>query len=401
MRPFRLRSIVAPLAAILAAASAAPAQQVVRAPEVAPADAEGAALAAELEQIRMRDQGVRERFTQLIKDGVPVPETFHEEWRRTDDENLAALKAFVQEHGWPVQSKVGSNAAMAAFLVIQHADPATQRDYMPKLKKAAEVGELQKGLVAYLEDRVRVGLGQKQLYGTQITVDQTGKAVPEPLEDPEHVDERRAEVGMPPLDVYVKMVGSRSLPPPSAGVDAGAIDQDLRGELNALHTEYRKIAPATFEGGVTHDEKTWPAEIQAKRREVREKFSARLAQILDDKGYPGTWLAGEDGNRAFLALLPETTPSTEEKALAKLEGAVKAGRNAKAQFAWLTDRVRRAQGKPQIYGTHVERDAGGKVVASPMEDPASVNERRAAVGLRPLEEYLGLLNPASAGGSST
>ena len=55
----------------------------------------------------------------------------------------------------------------------------------------------------------------------------------------------------------------------------------------------------------------------------------------------------------------------------------------------MTDRVRVAQGKPQVYGTQFWRGPGGTgpLVAHPIDDEAEVDERRAAVGLEPLAVY--------------
>ena len=47
--------------------------------------------------------------------------------------------------------------------------------------------------VAYLIDRIRTGEHKPQVYGTQWNV---------PVEDPAHVDQRRASVGLGPLAVY-------------------------------------------------------------------------------------------------------------------------------------------------------------------------------------------------------
>jgi len=43
--------------------------------------------------------------------------------------------------------------------------------------------------IAYLTDRILVGTGKKQKYGTQANL-KDGKAVAAPIDDEEHVDER-------------------------------------------------------------------------------------------------------------------------------------------------------------------------------------------------------------------
>jgi hypothetical protein len=59
--------------------------------------------------------------------------------------------------------------------------------------------------LALLEDRVALGKGKKQIYGSQIHRDQkTGKYIVAPIEDEPNVNKRRAEVGLEPLQDYVK-----------------------------------------------------------------------------------------------------------------------------------------------------------------------------------------------------
>jgi hypothetical protein len=48
-----------------------------------------------------------------------------------------------------------------------------------------------------------VNEGRKQIYGTQIVGVKDGAPVPWPCEEPERVDELRAEVGIEPFDEYV------------------------------------------------------------------------------------------------------------------------------------------------------------------------------------------------------
>ena len=44
--------------------------------------------------------------------------------------------------------------------------------------------------------------GEKQIYGTQLNEDLTFY----PIEDEEHVDERRQEMGLPSIEEYLKFV---------------------------------------------------------------------------------------------------------------------------------------------------------------------------------------------------
>jgi hypothetical protein len=123
-----------------------------------------------------------------------------------DADNTVWLKGIVNEIGWPAYSDVGKDGGEAAWLLVQHADadPKFQRqclDLMAELPK----DEISQSNFAYLTDRVLLAEDQKQVYGTQF-VAQDGKWVPAPLEAAESVDERRAEVGLPPLAEYAAML---------------------------------------------------------------------------------------------------------------------------------------------------------------------------------------------------
>jgi hypothetical protein len=59
--------------------------------------------------------------------------------------------------------------------------------------------------IAMLTDRILVERGQPQLYGTQFQfVD--GNLVQDPVDDPDSVAARRVEVGLPPMDEYVRIL---------------------------------------------------------------------------------------------------------------------------------------------------------------------------------------------------
>lgn len=57
---------------------------------------------------------------------------------------------------------------------------------------------------AYLTDRVRLNTSQKQVYGTQVTYNiDSCQAIPMPLVDSLTVNQRRKQLGLPPIEVYL------------------------------------------------------------------------------------------------------------------------------------------------------------------------------------------------------
>jgi hypothetical protein len=129
-------------------------------------------------------------------------------WKEIEEKdsiNLLKVSAILDTHGWLGPEVVGNNGNSALFLVIQHSPLQVQLKYIPMLRAAVKAGKARPSSLALMEDRVALRQGRKQIYGSQIGTDPTtGKDYVQPLEDPDHVDERRAAVGLQPLADYVK-----------------------------------------------------------------------------------------------------------------------------------------------------------------------------------------------------
>lgn len=121
-----------------------------------------------------------------------------------DVSNTQWLKDRLREHGWFTISEHGERAANAAWLLAQHADRdrAFQREVLAAIEPLAAEGEVEPSSYAYLHDRVAVGEGRAQRFGTQGRC-ADGAWAPLDLEDPERVDERREDYGLGPLADYV------------------------------------------------------------------------------------------------------------------------------------------------------------------------------------------------------
>ncbi|NEK60295.1 hypothetical protein GCU56_20775 [Geodermatophilus sabuli] len=122
-----------------------------------------------------------------------------------DAARTARLAEILDTHGWPTYALVGEDGEDAAWAVAQHsdADPAFQRRALELLRRAVADGQASPGNLAYLEDRVAVGAGQPQLYGTQVGCGPDGPVPATPIADQAAVDERRAAAGLDPLADYL------------------------------------------------------------------------------------------------------------------------------------------------------------------------------------------------------
>jgi len=147
--------------------------------------------------MQAQDLRVRE---ELAAEGV-LGEGYEPRMEAVHKRNAARLEEIVNEHGWPGRTLVGDDGAEAAWRTLQHAisRPDLLRRYLPLLQAAAAAGEIPDWQPAYVLDRIRFFEGRSQVYGTQYDWDEEGFSTLWPVEEPEHVNERRKGVGLPPL----------------------------------------------------------------------------------------------------------------------------------------------------------------------------------------------------------
>ncbi len=121
---------------------------------------------------------------------------------------------------------------------------------------------------------------------------------------------------------------------------------------------------------------------------VHEENAAKLADLVDSHGWPTIDRVGEDGAEAawLIAQHAISLPGFCRRCLAELKRAAEAGGVPQWQPAYLEDRIRWLEGRPQLYGTSFDWDERGLMSPTPIEDPEGVDARRAAVGLDPIGE---------------
>ena len=142
------------------------------------------------------DERVRE---ELARDGS-LYQGYHPRMEEVHTRNAARLAEILDQHGWPGISLAGDDGEEAAWRIAQHAicDPSLQRRTLQLLQQAP-AHEAPRWQLAYLVDRIRTLEGRPQVYGTQFDWDEQGEMSPLPIEDPEHVDQRRAAMGLDSL----------------------------------------------------------------------------------------------------------------------------------------------------------------------------------------------------------
>jgi len=115
------------------------------------------------------------------------------------------LEGIFEEFGYPGHSMVGEDGALSFWLMVQHCDHdlAFQRRVLTTMKTELDRENINARHFGLLTDRVRKNSAQKQLYGTQVTYNDQGQAIPRPLEDSLNVDKRRKEIGLESIKEYL------------------------------------------------------------------------------------------------------------------------------------------------------------------------------------------------------
>lgn len=157
-------------------------------------------LVAVLDKIYFDDQSTRNQIRAMEEKYGRNSEEMDVFWQtilKKDSINLIKVSKILDERGWPSKKLIGKRGTSTLFLVIQHASQEAQEKYLPLIEKAVTDNNLPKRQYAMFYDRLVLRRGQRQVYGTQLAINNESK-IPYvlPLEDPVNVDIRRAKMGL-------------------------------------------------------------------------------------------------------------------------------------------------------------------------------------------------------------
>jgi len=206
------------------------------------------------------------------------------------------------------------------------------------------------------------------------------------------IDQGRYRITLPDTGLFrLRLVAKEWAAPPKyiAGpVSAGALDfliyparlpePALAEELVLMgkrDQEARKHMPAP-------DDKEGNARFKAEDL-ARE---ARLASIVDEKGWPRISQVGHEAARGAWLVAQHGTPAFLQRCLVLMQAAAAKHEMNLGHLAWSIDRVLVEEGKPQRYGSQFEVTEAGPT-AYPIEDIAHLDERRASMGLEPFKAH--------------
>jgi hypothetical protein len=159
-------------------------------------------------------------------------------------------------------------------------------------------------------------------------------------------------------------------------------DESLRLELLRMREEDLAVREALAADGSLFDG------YHPRMEEVHRRNSERLGEIIDRHGWPGHALAGDDGADAAWMIAQHAIgePLFQRSCLALIKEAAAKNDVPLWQPAYLEDRIRMFEGRPQLYGTQYDWDKNGELSPLPIENAELVDERRRAIGLVPLAQ---------------
>lgn len=156
-----------------------------------------------------RDQAVRADWAKIVTGNVTREEAIEYALKMedTDSTNLVVVSYILDRYGW--LDGLSQEANKAIFLVIDHSDLETMNKYQSLFHKAADKGYISVSDLVTMKDRMQMNAGKPQTYGTQAyALGREGESIIYiwPVEEPDKLNERRKEVGLSPIEVYLETV---------------------------------------------------------------------------------------------------------------------------------------------------------------------------------------------------
>ncbi|TRZ42605.1 hypothetical protein DMZ48_12990 [Robertkochia solimangrovi] len=126
-------------------------------------------------------------------------------YHRNHTLNEQKIQTILDNQGWPERSLIGEQGNLTICNVLQHSSITIRKRYLPMMRQAVRDKNLSPRLLARAEDRLATDRGDLQIYGGQM------KYYPEtkcfniwPVYDPVNIDKRRAEIGLGPIEEFLK-----------------------------------------------------------------------------------------------------------------------------------------------------------------------------------------------------
>jgi hypothetical protein len=131
---------------------------------------------------------------------------------------------------------------------------------------------------------------------------------------------------------------------------------------------------------------------------VHLENAALLERAIAAIGWPGRAKVGDEGAGAAFMILQHaiSRPDLQRRGLALILEAIPEGQANPLDAAYLSDRIAVFEGREQTFGTQFDWDADGLLSPAPIRDLATVDDRRASVGLPPMAETIAHMRAGAA-----
>jgi Ca-activated chloride channel homolog len=161
--------------------------------------------------LELKEKGEK-RFQKAVEESRR-DDTLTARTRAFREENTIRLCPILKQYGWPGATLVGRDGEAAAFYLLKNsASFELQRELLPLMVAVTRKGEIDRADLAGYVDRLRLSIGLNQLFGTEATI-RDDFLLLYPIEDEAHVDERRREYNLQPLNEYLRVLeGTYQMP---------------------------------------------------------------------------------------------------------------------------------------------------------------------------------------------
>jgi hypothetical protein len=172
-----------------------------------------------------------------------------------------------------------------------------------------------------------------------------------------------------------------ALPPPKTDAERLLRMRDLeQAPREALgRIDFAKIPPSDRENAMTA--------IWQQITPIDEANQKALLDMLPPEGWFTISKYGKEASKAAFLIVQHSDATLWRRFVPVLERLAQNGEVAGADYALMYDRLALSEGRKQRYGSQMRCEAG-KWTAFPLEDADQVEERRAALKMRPYAEYL-------------
>jgi hypothetical protein len=151
--------------------------------------------------------------------------------------------------------------------------------------------------------------------------------------------------------------------------------------------EYKKILDLLQEDQnnikMFFDKKITLEEMKIKNEEISKEFK----DFVRDNGFPFKNIVSEEIYKASIALSLHL-PIADLKDMFEMINNLDSDKFSLSDKAFFIDKIRIADGKPQLYGTQTRRSENNEICLVEVEDEENLEKRRLGVGLESMSEYL-------------